>query len=128
MNFRFRTAFALLLMFAILLQTFGKVIIYANYAINKDYITNVFCINKEKPKMQCNGKCHLKKQLTKQEEREQSPLNPIKEMKEFQLFHKKAMGLMISTNTIKYLSENQFQYIESTTEKHLSKIFHPPLV
>lgn len=28
-----------------------------------DYITEVFCINKEKVELACNGKCHLAKQL-----------------------------------------------------------------
>ncbi|TXE09964.1 hypothetical protein FUA26_10805 [Seonamhaeicola algicola] len=35
----------------------------AYYQINIDYITNVFCVNKEKVEMACNGKCHLAKQL-----------------------------------------------------------------
>jgi len=35
----------------------------AYYEINVDYITEVFCINKEKVELACNGKCHLAKQL-----------------------------------------------------------------
>jgi len=33
------------------------------YELNIDYIIETYCINKEKPQMQCNGKCHLAKQL-----------------------------------------------------------------
>lgn len=40
------------------------------YAINYDYITKTLCINKAKPKMQCNGKCHLMKELAKASESE----------------------------------------------------------
>lgn len=36
-----------------------------DYAINYDYITTVLCENKDKPKLQCNGKCHLMKNLEK---------------------------------------------------------------
>jgi len=40
------------------------------YAINYDYITKTLCVNKAKPKMQCNGKCHLMKELAKASESE----------------------------------------------------------
>lgn len=52
----------------ILLCTFTASIIrpvipYLEYFIDYDYIVEVLCINKEEPEIQCNGKCHLKKQL-----------------------------------------------------------------
>jgi hypothetical protein len=34
-------------------------------AINYDYISKVLCINKDKPELKCNGKCHLMKELAK---------------------------------------------------------------
>jgi hypothetical protein len=33
------------------------------YELNIDYITEKFCENKAKPELQCNGKCHLAKEL-----------------------------------------------------------------
>lgn len=42
-----------------------KSIITINYLLNTTEITELFCINKEKPKLQCNGKCHLAKELVK---------------------------------------------------------------
>ena len=39
-----------------------------DYAINKDYIANNLCSNKNKPKMKCNGKCHLMKEMAKNSE------------------------------------------------------------
>jgi len=38
---------------------------YLEYAINKDYIAQVLCINKDEPVLQCDGKCHLKKEIEK---------------------------------------------------------------
>lgn len=35
----------------------------AYYELNIDYIIENYCVNKEKPQLQCNGKCHLAKQL-----------------------------------------------------------------
>ena len=40
------------------------------YVINYDYITKVLCENKAKPQMNCNGKCHLMKELAKASENE----------------------------------------------------------
>lgn len=36
---------------------------YIEYGLNKDYIAKVLCINKDKPTIECDGKCHLTKQL-----------------------------------------------------------------
>jgi hypothetical protein len=33
--------------------------------MNQTYIANNLCENRDKPKMHCNGKCHLKKELEK---------------------------------------------------------------
>ncbi len=41
-----------------------------DYVVNYEYITKVLCVNKAKPKLQCNGKCHLKKELAKTSESE----------------------------------------------------------
>lgn len=35
------------------------------YVVNYEYISKVLCINKDRPQLQCNGKCHLMKELAK---------------------------------------------------------------
>ena len=40
-----------------------KSFITIDYFINQSEIIELFCINKEKPQMQCEGKCHLAKEL-----------------------------------------------------------------
>ncbi len=47
----------------------------AEYSMNFDYIVNVLCENKDKPEMQCDGKCYLDEQLSKQPEN--SDKNPF---------------------------------------------------
>jgi len=39
--------------------------VYLNYLMHESEITELFCINKDEPEMQCNGKCHLKDMLQK---------------------------------------------------------------
>jgi len=45
---------------------------WINYAINKDYISEYLCINKDQPELQCDGKCYLSQQLKILQEKEQS--------------------------------------------------------
>ena len=52
---------------------------YLDYLINKEYIANNLCENIEKPELQCDGKCHLKKEVVKAaEEFEDSENEPQK--------------------------------------------------
>lgn len=55
-----------------------------NYYVDYDYIIAELCENKDKPVLQCNGKCHLAKELKKandgiDQEQTAPPLN----MKEY---------------------------------------------
>jgi len=42
-----------------------KSFITIDFFINQSEIIELFCINKEQPQLQCNGKCHLVKELVK---------------------------------------------------------------
>ena len=52
-------------------QLLFKTIYFAYWKINQIAITENYCVNKDKPKMHCNGKCYLTKQLEKVEETKQ---------------------------------------------------------
>jgi len=43
-----------------------EVAVYSDYLINYDYIVETLCVNRDKPAMKCNGRCHLSKQLVKE--------------------------------------------------------------
>lgn len=58
---------AVILILALFLKPFFPVI---DYVVNYEYISKVLCENKAKPAMQCNGKCHLMKELAKASETE----------------------------------------------------------
>ncbi|SNC74582.1 hypothetical protein SAMN06265337_2442 [Hymenobacter gelipurpurascens] len=66
-----RQALAILLLFALSVQCTGRFGIVAGWWLNQDYIARVLCINRDKPQLKCNGRCHLRKELKAQEEREQ---------------------------------------------------------
>ena len=43
---------------------------YLDYFVNYEYISEVLCINKEKPMSTCNGKCYLSQQLKEAQQTE----------------------------------------------------------
>jgi hypothetical protein len=56
----------------LLLQNFNQFVIMLEYKINFSYVANVLCENRDKPEMHCNGKCHLRKQLEKDQQQERN--------------------------------------------------------
>lgn len=48
------------------------------WKINQVEITEKYCENKDKPEMDCCGKCHLEKELVKIDALEESDSNPTK--------------------------------------------------
>ena len=58
------------------------------YVLNYDYIKEVLCINKDQPQLQCNGKCHLNKQLQQVAESEESSDENLPELNKLEItFH-----------------------------------------
>lgn len=41
------------------------------YELRKEYVAKNLCVNRDKPKLHCNGKCHLKKQLKRASEQQE---------------------------------------------------------
>jgi hypothetical protein len=56
--------------FTLLLNSMVYSVIQGSYELNKAYIVENFCINKDKPMMNCDGKCYLSEQLKAQKEKQ----------------------------------------------------------
>lgn len=114
------------LILGILIQSLGKLVLLSNYLLNKEYITLNFCENKNKPKLRCNGKCHLAKQLKKQEKQDNSAKNTTRASDQVQFcsdyvstVSPQLLHLSISLN---------WGYLLTETEKTPVSVFHPPTV
>ena len=112
------------LLAAFTLQITAKLVVLVHYALNKDYVAKVLCENKNKPKMHCNGKCHLKKQLKEQDKKENSPVNNIKEKYEVQFFSD--LKYKISPICVLLKIEHFAVYTSGKSSSHLLSVFHPP--
>ena len=53
------------LVLLVLLQSLGPEVLVVNYELNKARITELYCVNKARPLLHCNGQCHLARQLRK---------------------------------------------------------------
>ncbi|MEZ5008756.1 MAG: hypothetical protein R2753_11455 [Chitinophagales bacterium] len=54
-----------------------------SFNINQPYIAKVLCINKDKPELKCNGKCHLNTNLSENhQDKEETPYSITTEVKQ----------------------------------------------
>lgn len=111
---------------SILSQALVNVSIVAYYHINKQYITEKLCINKNKPSVGCNGHCYLSKQLKKAEEGERKQLNILKEKDEI---------LPLQHTTIVAFNSNALEvvslplpYIHTVNTRATTSLLKPPTV
>jgi hypothetical protein len=113
---------ALFLAILFLLQPVSKVLYVVDYSLNKAYIISTYCINREKPQLACEGKCHLTKQLTKAGQAEKAHL--VKEKIKILYF----MGSVLSflASPAKTGSSVHTLYLLSYSFGVAQRIFHPP--
>ncbi len=74
---------ALLLAIILLTNNINTVIIIGDFIINQDFIAKTLCVQKEEQKG-CNGKCHLKKELSQNSSDSNSEI-PLPETKRMML-------------------------------------------
>ena len=66
-----RQFIALIAILSFITLGFRETLIVSFYEMNKEYITKNFCVNKDKPEMECDGKCHMKKMLKKSKDKQE---------------------------------------------------------
>ena len=115
---------SIVLLFAIAFNVFAKVFLCVNYVANKAEITRKYCENKAKPKMHCDGKCHLKKQLKKEEKKESVPASQDKNEQLETLFFAEFKSNL--HHQIIKSSNHQIVYLSFFSHSHTHAVFSPP--
>lgn len=117
------TAISLVLLLS--LQCFYKLGVITYFQLNRDYIAEVLCINKEEPIAMCYGKCFLDKNLALADTSADDATAPVgKQQIEFPIF-------LISANAYNFSPESislalTCPYIKGASTKHSAVPFHPP--
>ena len=94
--------------------------------VNISEITELFCVNKEKPQLQCNGKCHLVTQLIKvKKNKNKSPFSN----QQF-AYNLDVISILIDQFYNSILSEkdikNSFHFNSIQTIEHFYSVPSPP--
>ncbi|MBA9078026.1 hypothetical protein [Rufibacter quisquiliarum] len=115
----------ILLLVVMLTQAFSRLFILLEYQANKDFITKFLCLNREKPQLQCNGKCYLMKKLRKAEQTENtSNQKRQKQKQEITLFYQ---SLASYPPAFAHKgSAVPLAFLEGKPSGSLQAIFHPP--
>jgi len=105
---------------------FNQIGIFAEYIMDIEQFTELYCENKEKPELKCNGKCHLADQLAdSQEEKQDTELQVTSEILLFfadvKLETEEYFNFYIEKNISYYFNTDLTEGIGYT-------IFHPPQV
>ena len=116
---------SILILSAFLTHTFSRLIILIHHNVNKEYIAANLCENKDKPASHCEGKCHLKKQIDREEKSEKNPVAQLKGA-EVLLYSKTAVPLSFfprAATEVRFAPCDAGQVRSATVS-----VFHPPSV
>src|SRR6187399_1985503 len=106
-------------------QTFSKWCVILEYQVNKDFIAKNLCINRAKPMSCCQGKCHLNKNMAKDENQQQAPgKSGQRDETPLQLFSSR--NIVPHPELKEIDSIHSTRYIEPATQQYLHSDFEPP--
>ena len=108
------------------LQCFYELGVITYFHLNKDYIAEVLCINKEKPITMCYGQCFVDKKLdlTNDKQSDNSTLPNGNQRGDLPVFLiTENYSLSQESNQ---LDQTNFGYLLNNSSAHRSASFHPP--
>lgn len=126
-----RSFIAIILLIILSFPFIIKAGLVVHWKINQSYITEKYCINKSKPELECNGKCHLKEEIQQIEQKSTSNATsfPIELISKINI---SSFVLNNNQSRIQSLSEFQITTFEWFYQTSLylfdysKNCFHPP--
>lgn len=110
----------------------SSVVIF-NWKINQDIITEKYCVNKDKPMMNCDGKCYLSKQLEnlelKEEQERKNHPNPEEKVEtvNYSWIIDDFLANFVLINDDESIIQGDYLKVPFSNP-YLQDIFHPPTV
>ena len=119
-----RSVFSFIMTLIFLFVVSQQAVVIMHFKLNQKAIIEQFCINKSKPELHCNGKCHLTKEL---QETEDSPSEKIINTRNFDLAFSSNFEIELKIPKISKKRElviyKEFQH----TEPYLEILVPPPI-
>ena len=93
------------------------------YLVDNSSFTELFCVNQDKPEMECNGKCELSK-LNKDSTTDEKPTQLDFLQRQVVLFFNPMQNL----DVLRFSEEKKtaMAYLNNYKYQHLPRITHPP--
>jgi hypothetical protein len=117
---------AILQLFIMVFYLARPILPYIEYAVFKDYIVKNLCVERDKPKSCCLGKCHLKKQIVKSSEKSDTE----EKNSNRKILSQEVQEFLISTFSIPKATEKSLFRLANIeiiiTNQVISSIFVPP--
>jgi hypothetical protein len=120
-----RKAIAILLLFSVMVRPFTQACYLIDYQLRKDFIAKALCVNKQKPQLNCNGKCYLAKRLKATEEQESKAQHNIFDKYEIPVMICEAAALNFHSWGFGHVSALD-SYSNHYCGLYSLHIFHPP--
>lgn len=120
-----KIAYSALLIVLSLLIGFQQVVIVVHFKLNREAIEQKFCINKNKPELQCHGTCHLKKQL---QETESSGPSSISNYPKIDIFTVLFKELEVKSPTTEIRNKTSIHKETLYTAPYREILVPPPIV
>jgi len=116
---------AIFLLVIVLANAMQAPFIFVDFQLNREYIANNLCENREKPETACGGTCFLSKQLKDAHERDHQEEQPVTRNINFEnLYLNKFQFALLSPPVMVKMVFTPYQILGSSA--HLAPIFHPP--
>lgn len=107
-------------------QSFGVNILFGLYAVDKPVFVELFCVNKDKPKMHCDGSCMLTKLDEQKNQDSDKPI--LLNITQFQVyFHVQNIDLELHDVNLSEV-EHHFHYQNLYCSQYLKEVFRPPIL
>ena len=118
-------AVAIVILICLVVQSTIQLGILGYYQANKEYITRNFCVNKDKPQLHCNGKCHLKKLIKKADREQDQSGSRVNTEQQVTVFILPAQQQLLHKATEEPVTHKTC-YTTSVYTSPLNSVFHPP--
>ena len=98
------------------------------FQLNIDAIVQKYCVNKDKPQIHCNGKCHLAQKLNLDTENNTAPNRAVVSFLEafFPLFCQSNESSSLPKHFVAFQALLNFDLLSSKPSSFIGEIDHPP--
>jgi hypothetical protein len=116
---------AVVLLVALLTANFTRYFVYAGFELNKKYIAEKLCENRDKPWLNCNGHCYFMKKIKAAEENDKNDARQNQKNLFQEVFFLSSTTVKFHTQLLHTLST---PYSSPLTITFSGAVFRPPQV